>query len=120
MASSGTVKVNKADRNRKGEPMIVGTAPSRNRCVSALFAAAGLVRALFNAIGPGFPSRGRSRSPLDPLVVDERLHVDQGALDHAAWLAWCERNLSDREVELMRIADAADRDSSVARVPSIC
>jgi hypothetical protein len=30
-------------------------------------------------------------------------------------MAWCERNLSDRELELMKFADAADRTRAAKR-----
>jgi hypothetical protein len=47
--------------------------------------------------------------------VDESRRFDERQLDGDEWMKWAERNLSARELELMRLANCADRGRPVSR-----
>jgi hypothetical protein len=92
----------------KGPTMIAAAAdgPSNNIFRRAWGAVIATVAAV------GFAMLRKRRAPRvveHSLVVNPDLRLDESVLGGAEWMAWAEKNLSARELELLRLAESSDR-----------
>lgn len=98
--------------NRGARQMIttsVGHVWRRGRVAGAFgVAALAIVRVLVRR-GAAHVSADRVRQAL---IVDPSLQFSANEVDADEWMAWCARNLNDRDLSLMLSADAADRGAS--------
>jgi hypothetical protein len=107
-----------ASEYEKGPTMIVAAAdrPSNNvfrRAWAAVIATVATVC---------FAMLRKRRAPKvveHSLVVNPNLRLDESVLGGAEWMAWAEKNLSARELELLRLAESSDRGRPVANADCV-
>lgn len=107
-----------APEHQKGPSMItaVADAPRRN----IFRRAAGAVIATVATVGFAMLRKRRAPKVVEhSLVVNPNLRLDESVLGGPEWMAWAEKNLSARELELLRLAQSPDRGRPVANAECV-